>query len=202
MKKNICVIFFFFLFFSAFAQQKFDKEFFVGANSGLILSKIDFIPAIEQQYLMGYNGGVSARFITEKHFGIQTELNFSQRGWKSDSLASHTLNYLELPLLTHLYFGKKKVRVIINLGPKIAYLLSEKSNDSGNEPVIKDWKRFDYGICGGGGLEFHTKKLAYVLEGRYYFGLADIFPISKGYDGFERSANRNITVNFTVFWQL
>ena len=193
---------FLFLFCSVFSQQKFQPELSIGVNSGLISSSMDFIPAVKQSNLLGYNGGISARFISEKHFGLQTELNFSQRGWKADSvLASRTLYYIELPLLTHLYFGQKKVRFVINLGPKIAYLLSEKSDNLKNELNTKGWRKLDYGLCGGGGFEFHTQKLAYVIEGRYYYGLSDIFPNGKS-DDFSRSANRNISVNFTVFWGL
>lgn len=36
--------------------------------------------------------------------------------------------------------------------------------------------RFDYGIIAGAGIEFRIKKThGIVLEGRYYYGLGDIF---------------------------
>ncbi|MDR0829864.1 MAG: PorT family protein [Prevotellaceae bacterium] len=191
MLKIKYVILIFLFPFSVFAQQKFEKEVAFGGNSGVTLSKMSFVPSLKQNYRLGYNGGLSLRFISEKYFGLQTELNFSQRGWESDTiLAPRTLNYIELPFLTHLTFGQKKLRVIIHLGPKISYFLSDDSD-------IK--YKFDYGICGGGGLELRTRKLSYVLEGRYYFGLSDIFPNGKG-DEFSRSSNQDISVGLTVLW--
>ena len=183
-------------------SQKFDQEFALGAQSGFISSGMNFLPAVEQSRRAGYNGGVAARFISEKHFGVQAELNYSQRGWQSDSvLTSRTLHYVELPLLTHLYFGQRGVRFIVNLGPKVAYLLSEKSNRLQHELQTTGRHKLDYGLCGGGGLEFRTRRLSYVVEGRYYFGLSDIFPNGKS-DDFSRSAHRNLSVNVAVFWGL
>ena len=68
------------------------------------------------------------RYISEKYFkmicGIQGEINFSQRGWKeviedgSNNTYHRAMNYIEVPLLAHLAFGKDKgngARFIINL---------------------------------------------------------------------------------------
>ena len=46
--------------------------------------------------------------------GIQGEINFSQRGWKeviedgSNNTYHRAMNYIEVPLLAHLAFGKDK----------------------------------------------------------------------------------------------
>ena len=46
--------------------------------------------------------------------GIQGEINFSQRGWKENiddgtgDTYHRTMNYIEIPLLAHLAFGKDK----------------------------------------------------------------------------------------------
>ena len=52
--------------------------------------------------------------------------------------------------------------------------------------------KFDYGIAGGAGIELKTKAGNFFVEGRYYYGLADIFNNSK-LDDFGRSANQTIT---------
>ena len=57
-------------------------------------------------------------------------------------------------------------------------------------------RRFDYGITGGLGLALATPAGDFLLEGRYYFGLYDIFSNSKK-DTFARSANGSIMVKLT-----
>lgn len=189
----------------------------IGVIGGLNLSQMDFQPDIRQKYLMGANGGLFARYTSEKYFGMicaaQLELNFSQRGWTenfddgTNNGYSHTLNYIELPLLAHLSWGKEKkgFQFFINLGPQISFLMGDSEKFEGN------WKaedrpesiraiygkeienKFDYGITGGLGIELKTKAGNFFIEGRYYYGLSDIYKNSKT-DDFGRSANQNIIV--------
>ena len=51
---------------------------------------------------------------------------------------------------------------------------------------------FEYGIAGGAGLELKTRIGNFIIEGRYFFGLSDMFGNSKA-DPFGRSANATIT---------
>ena len=209
MKIKQIILFCFFVFsLPAVGQQPFSKELSLGISSGMTLSSIDFLPSMKQNSHWTYNGGATARFISGKHVGIQGELNFSQRGWNkrmaNDSTYSRTLNYLEIPLLTHFYIGNK-VRFIIHLGPKFSYLLSENANANFTPNNTREYKpianKIDYGLCGGGGLELRTSALNYIIEGRYYYGLSDLFPNGRGHD-FMRSANRNISVNFVVLYNI
>ena len=61
--------------------------------------------------------------------------------------------------------------------------------------------RFEYGITGGGGLELSTAIGHFQLEGRYYFGLSDIWANSKK-DPFGRSANGAIYVRLSYLMDL
>ncbi|KAA6333692.1 hypothetical protein EZS27_017929, partial [termite gut metagenome] len=58
----------------------------IGFNGGINLNNITFSPKIKQSQMTGFNGGLTARFISEKYFamicGVQMELNYSERGWK------------------------------------------------------------------------------------------------------------------------
>ena len=57
--------------------------------------------------------------------------------------------------------------------------------------------KFDYGIAAGMGLEWsHPKMGHFLLEGRYYYGLGDIYGNSKR-DFFGRSNLNNIVVKLT-----
>lgn len=189
----------------------------IGVIGGLNLSQMDFQPDIRQKYLMGANGGLFARYTSEKYFGMicaaQLELNFSQRGWTenfddgTNNGYSRTLNYIELPLLAHLSWGKEKkgFQFFINLGPQISFLMGDSEKSEGNwkaedrpESIRAIYSKeienkFDYGITGGLGIELKTKAGNFFIEGRYYYGLSDIYKNSKT-DDFGRSANQNIIV--------
>lgn len=62
--------------------------------------------------------------------------------------------------------------------------------------------KFDYGIAGGLGLEFSHPKLGhFMVEGRYYFGLGNIYGSTKR-DYFARSNYGNIVIKFTYLFDI
>lgn len=158
-------------------------NFAIGINGGVNLNKVSFQRKIKQSMPMGITGGLTARYISEKYFamicGAQVELNFSQRGWEeafelSDGTKdlsrsySRSMNYIDIPFLAHLAFGKDYgVQFFINLGPQVGFLIGESEKASGwtaeqiasaKEYGKKIENKFDYGITGGGGLEVRSKK--------------------------------------------
>lgn len=199
----------------------------VGVNLGMNMTKVDFSPRIKQKSHNGMALGVTARYMCEKYFnmmcGIQAEINYTQRGWKediddgSDNTYSRTMNYIEVPLLAHLAFGKdaldKGTKFFINMGPQVAFFLNEK------EKMSEDWNpayrpngvnqqygkwvenKFDYGLLGGLGMEFSTKAGHFLLEGRYYYGLADFWGSSKK-DEFGRSGHSYMGVKLTYLFDI
>lgn len=194
----------------------------VGINAGANYSNVSFQPTIKQNGLLGITGGVTARYISEKYFamicGIQAELNYSQRGWDEkfedegdDRMYSHEMTYVEMPLLAHLAFGRDRgAQFFLNLGPQIGFMLGDKEKRSGTwtESQLaseqygkKIENKFDYGIVGGLGLEIRTGAGNFLLEGRYYFGLADFYNSSKK-DYFSRSAHTTISARITYLFDL
>lgn len=189
----------------------------VGIAGGMNLNKVDLRPSMRQKMHNGMNGGISLRYTSEKYFSMicaaQLEVNFSQRGWEEDfddgtaNRYSRTLNYIEVPFFAHLSWGKEKkgLQFFINLGPQFGFYINDSEIYEGawvpeERPVSlrpvygKDvYNKFDYGIAGGGGLELKTKAGNFFIEGRYYFGLADVFSNSKT-DDFGRSAYQTISV--------
>jgi hypothetical protein len=188
----------------------------IGATGGLNMSKLDVQPQIRQTYLNGINSGLFVRYTSEKYFSMicatQIEINFAQRGWEedfdngTDNSYRRVMNYVEIPLFAHLSWGKEErgMQFFLNLGPQIGFLMNETEKYTGDwliderpvniRPIYgKATKNeFDYGIAGGLGLELKTKIGNFFIEGRYYYGLADIFSNSK-MDDFGRSANTTIT---------
>ena len=199
----------------------------IGINGGLNMSQVEFSPSIKQNTQNGMSLGVTARYMSEKYFnmlcGIQVELNYSQRGWNekiedgSENTYSRTMNYLEVPFLAHLAFGKDAIdsgaQFFLNLGPQFAFFLNEKENMSDNwDPsyrpngVVQQYgkmveNKFDYGIVVGGGIELSTKVGHFLLEGRYYLGLSDFYKSTKK-DEFGRSGHSFIGVRLTYLYDL
>lgn len=192
----------------------------VGFNGGYNLSSVDFSPTIKQGLQPGYTGGLTLRYTTEKYFALicaaQLELNFAQRGWNemiddgSHNTYSRTTNYVEIPFFAHLGWGKEErgLQFFVNAGPQLGLYLSDEEHygftaeypwDDSNRPnhIIEQYGKaientFEYGIAGGLGLELKTGIGNFIIEGRYFFGLSDMFGNSKA-DPFGRSANTTIT---------
>jgi opacity protein-like surface antigen len=190
----------------------------VGAKGGMTLSKVNFQSSVPQKMIGGMMLGASVRYINEKHFGLIAELNFEQRGWNEDFEPldfysfKRQLSYLQLPLLTHIYFGSDKVRFFFNAGPEIGVMIGEKTsanfdyeNALENEDFASHFhptdqfslpvhSKFDYGISASLGLEVNVApKHAINLEGRFYYGLNDIFRNHKS-DPFQGSSSMSIMV--------
>ena len=199
------------------AQENFHKEFNWGVNGGVSISSMSFSPKVRQNKLMQGVGGISVRYISENNFGIQSEINYSQRGWKEydtedmDMRYIRVLDYIELPVLTHIYFDAgKRFRTVFNLGPQLGFLLNERIVESVNIDTNKKYytqkaqSRFDWGLCFGGGIELRTGSGSLVLDGRYYYGLSDVFTNSKVDPTyyFAASSNQIICVKLTYLMAL
>ncbi len=210
----------------SFSQNKFAPEWNFGVGFGSTFSSMSIVPTnttmnFKTKSIMQYQGGISVRYISEKNVGLIGELNYSQMGWETkfadESLAAnkhqHLLNYISIPILTHIYFGDK-TRFFFNLGPQIGILLNdkEKTNEAFDEWLVnkadstfstdlygvKAQKKIDYGITAGMGVEIRTGIGNFALEGRYYMGFGDIYSNSKS-DPYSRSANRVITAKLTYY---
>jgi len=218
--KIITLFIFFWCGLHAYSQtNSFVPEWSFGVNGGITLSKVSFNSTfyrVPQDFLNQYSGGFTVRYISENHFGILGELNYSLRGWKERKDTTVNVNsytrsiaYLELPLMTHIYFNLgKRVRFIFNAGPQIGYyirakdivknIVSPPDPDYYENPVQHP---FDYGLKGALGLEFRTEAGSIILDGRYYYGLSDIFNSTKG-QPFQASHNQVIGVNLTYLFNL
>lgn len=209
-------------------KQTLNGELYIGAGGGIMYKRVDFMPGIPQLSNMGLHGGVAVKYISEKHLGLVGEINFAQRGWmekydpSTDFSYSRSLSYIEIPIMTHIYFGKK-VRFIMNAGPQISVLVGDKQEMSQaladdvaarqaadpDVPIgvqygpLSEVNRVDYGLVGGVGMALKTAVGDFDLEGRYYFGLGDIFNSRRSDDAyFSRSAHRLIEAKLTYYLKI
>ncbi len=231
MKFNVLLRFavasfvFFFSYNICMAQREYNPHVAIGGKAGMTLSKISFSPGIKQAFNSGTTMGLAVRYTEEKIFGLIGELKIEQRGWKEDFEGadfnySRTLTYVQLPLLTHICFGSDKVKGFVNLGPSVGYLIGEKvssnfdyanpsavegfpiTNRHVNQMTMSVSNKFDYGILGGAGIEFIIKKKhSVMLEGRYYYGLGNIFPAKKK-DEFAASRGNSIEITLGYMFHI
>jgi len=176
--------------FTAFAQPKdFKTELYIGAKGGMTFSKVRFYPNVIESFEMGNSGGIMFRLISEPHIGFQVEVNYAQKGWKEDSIGySRRLNYISIPIMTHINMGSKAFRFTLNLGPEVAYMISEEekftspaavlTTDPGYRAYIgkPTDTQLDFLFTAGIGMEYHLKRGgAFSLEGRAYYSLPNLF---------------------------
>ena len=117
-------------------------------------------------------------------------------------------------MLTHIYFGSPRFKCFVNLGPEFAYMIGDNisANFDYRNPYSAEGfptgarmteqmsmeieNKFDYGITAGLGIEFYlTPRNSITLEGRFYYGLGNIYPAAKA-DTF--SASRNTCLEVTL----
>lgn len=159
---------------------------------------------------------------------LQVELNYARLGWRENIRSSADVplpdryqrhqDYIQLPMLARLGWGKeeKGFMVYFLAGPQLGYCFSEKTeqseewtlnqngtpdrpNNFSSQYSMPIKNKIDYGITAGLGAEFSSSIGHIMLEGRYYYGLSDIYGNSKK-DVFSRSANGVIVAKMTYLF--
>lgn len=132
---------------------------------------------------------------------------------------SRTVNYLQIPVFAHLAWGREQqgFQFFFQAGPQFGIYLSESTaasydlsspnlDDRANQTVAQETmpveNKFDYGIAAGLGMEYSHRKVGHFqIEGRYYYGLGNIYGDSKK-DYFGKSNFGNIVVKLTYLFDL
>ena len=139
------------------------------------------------------------------------------------------MTYVQVPLLARLGWGRERngFQAFIHLGPQIGFFLNESTDTNfdvsqvGFNPSVAGYEyynlrashvvaqdtmavenKFDYGIAVGAGLEFSNRHFGhFMIEGRYYYGLGNIYGNTKR-DYFSRSNFGNIVVKCTYLFDI
>jgi len=153
----------------------------VGIRAGVMSSRQD---VLHGDFTKTYASklGADIAFVADFHLGLLSlspEFHWLQKGGKIEDLqgsvgeVSRTFNYLEIPLLVKLNFGKG-IGFFIFGGPSAGYLLNgtDKDMDGSTTDIDLDfYKRIEWGAHVGGGIGIGPVK----IDLRYIFGLTDIF---------------------------
>lgn len=195
-----------------------------GFNGGYLLNQVSFNPTIKQSFKGGETFGLTLRYTCEKYFtaicAVQAELNYANLGWKeniedSEDTYSRDVRYIQLPLLTRMGWGRERRggQFFLVLGPQLGYMISEtehrstpwvgypRPNNVTAQYDLKVQHKFEYGITAGLGVEVSTRIGHFLLEGRYYYGLSDMYDNGKK-DPFGRSANGAIVAKASWLFDL
>ncbi len=192
-------------------------EMYVGAHAGAMASTMLFKPNIANidimQSPLTINGGLVFRYAGHKVCAIQTELNYMQRGWRETITLGQTtmdytrqLDYIEIPLLMHLYFGKERFRGFFNLGPQIGYCIRDVATPLPESVTAPHYqpidKPFDWGLAGGLGCYYRTRHIGlFQLEARFNFSMGTTYNNRK-VDYFSQSNAMNLSLNFAYLWEI
>lgn len=194
----------------------------IGLNGGALMNRVSFQPSIKQDYKFGETFGLSLRYTCEKYFAaicaISAEVNYANMGWQelietSDDTYRRDMRYVQVPILARLGWGRERkgIQFFLQAGPQFGYCFSEKEHRGGEWSEYTLYKRpnhvtqqygkwvenpFEYGIAGGGGLEFSGRFGHIMLDARYFFALSDFFNNGKK-DDFGRSANGPIQLKLS-----
>lgn len=200
----------------------------IGVNFGYTVNQVTFSPIIKQNWKANPSGGVTMRYTCEKYFSclcaLQVELNYANLGWKelietSSDTYMRNMHYIQMPFLARLAWGKEEKGAMFYFvaGPQIGYCIGEEEIKGGAFDESTLDKRpgnitqqygkmndnaLDYGITAGLGLEINTKRAGhFMIEGRYYYALGDIYSNGKR-DPFSRSANGTIVAKLTYLFDV
>jgi len=204
----------------AMAQPRLrEPERYIGLHGGALFSMTLFTPQVEgatnwvDRTLLSGNGGLVYRYIGHKCCGFQVELNYMQRGWREkadvDGVAvryQRRLNYIEMPFLAHIYFGKKAVRGFVNLGPQIGLCFLDQESGTKHPYKQEQYKpldnKVDWGVAGGLGMLVRTRGAGtFQLEARFDYSFGDYFKNHKT-DFFSHSNPINLSVNIGYLWEI
>ncbi len=172
-------------------RSNYPKSIWVGLSGGMQLSRYQFVPTVQQNQHLGTHFGALTRIDLEKGASIEIGLNYVQTGWTerfdedtTGKAYRRDINYLEMPILSHLYLENKLARVFVNAGPFIGYYLGDNSSIQGTgfseqqqtRHALPIKNKIAWGLTGGPGVSIKLGNRHRIeLEGRIQYDFQDIW---------------------------
>lgn len=170
-----------FIFLTSHTQGQLSRST-IGIKGGLNVAHLSVRGISDESNHIGYHFGAFARLGLTKNFAIQPEALFAVKGAKLNfnnafvtGGAVISLKYIDIPVLAVFNITD---HLNVHLGPYGSYLIDvavkNKSDSEGADfesEISKDnFKRMDYGLAAGVGLEFRSLNLGI----RYLKGLSEV----------------------------
>ena len=171
-----------------------DKPVTFGVKAGVNLSTLGG-DLKDSKYTFKYQAGITVDVLLVDHLYLMTGLDFQAKGAKLGGVKYNPM-YLQLPAMIGYKFDLgANTRLVLNAGPYIAYGIGGKTKggEAGSQKLFKDdiFKRLDYGVVGGVGVEFGK----FSIGAGYDLGLANISDV-KGTKARNRNAYLTVGVKF------
>ena len=172
-------------------RSNYPKSIWVGLSGGMQLSRYQFVPTVQQNQHVGTHFGALTRIDLEKGASIEIGLNYIQTGWTerfdedtTGKAYRRDINYLEMPILSHLYLENKLARVFVTVGPFIGYYLGDNSSIQGTgfseqqqtRHALPIKNKIAWGLTGGPGVSIKLGNRHRIeLEGHIQYDFQDIW---------------------------
>ncbi len=198
------------LFFANLVKAQLD----VGLCGGYGYTQYYFQKPLEaQDFMPVYNGGILIQYLNDKNLGIQSSIEFTQKGWdertdKSGS-AKFKMDLIQLNFLSLFKLGKKrKSGLCLKFGPYLAYAINNEYVESGDtdeliinyDSLIVDYKKVDYGIRAGISYKVQFKKGSIQAEILFAQGLYNMLEPEPA--GIFQSISQGLFVNLAYTFTL
>jgi hypothetical protein len=187
--------------------------FQLGPNfaNGNITSNSSFTFSIYPWEIEGkthFFGGILAEFTISDMFYIQPEVNFLPKGVISKGTPLYSskytpdkfdniFNYFEIPINVLAKFNLSNFTPFIFAGPSLSFLLEAKATlgSFGTDLSSEEFKKTDFSINLGGGVEFPINSVNLFVMARYSLGLTNIMnkKVPFLYNGWEKLNTRNLS---------
>ncbi len=154
---------------------------FIGASGGYSINNMSSSVYEDLRSTGNWvNYGVIYKYYNPKWVGLQTGINYTERGYQRDSTSKRIYQTLELPFVSQFHVEVWKFRIMANAGLFVAYSLS--AEDTYLYPPEEEGKkekytfqstdnRFDYGLRFGAGLGLMLYPVEVQFEFNYALGL-------------------------------
>lgn len=170
-------------------------QFNVGLKAGATFSNILYdekpfqVSNVQTQIRPGIMGGLTFQFIYPKNSGIQFELLYVEKGFntKYDSVNNtryeRSIEYISLPFLMHVSFGKKSYQISLILGSYVSYAISSSELlIDGTQEINRTYawdkdidNRFEFGLQAGIGIRNRFSFGIIEVQGNFSFTFTSLY---------------------------
>lgn len=163
--------------FAMVAQDKLYEKSKVGIKGGYNMSSASIDGDTDIETRNGFHVGIYNEIFLKKHIALQTELLYSQQGYKISNNAGNftqELNYINLPVMLKIYPHKN---LYLEGGPQIGVAIYHKETIDASFDLFDSESEYnpnDYDFGWNVGTGFRTDS-GLTLGIRYYFGTSKVY---------------------------
>ncbi|MEN8118867.1 MAG: porin family protein [Bacteroidota bacterium] len=178
----------------------------IGIKGGYGYNRYFIQKEITQGFLPVYNGGILFQYLNDKKLGVQSSVEFTQKGWDEITVeqghAKFKMDFVQFEFLSLFKFSSKKENgLFLKFGPYFGYSFNSEYTESGNmdtltlnyDYLLTHYNKIDYGLRLGISYKFILKNGSLQLELLYAQGLLNI--LERDPAGIIQSINQSLFIN-------